>query len=474
MPHKIFEIDEILRVIVWHTKATSEATTVSLACCCKSFEEPALSLLWARKPFYNLAALFPSILTRAPTEEEWKRFRRYASWIRVLFVGSPRCATQELALLDLIASRSTQQAVFPNLRDLTWYGEPSSLTYLPSFVSSILTDLRVHTATVWETHLPGEYAPLEFVIDSTISPSNLRSLRLDIPLKENPSPELKQAVADLILRCGSTLTNFEARFEIPESAILHLMSLPNLAAWGAAQPAPMELVSSPLRPAVPFTQISYLSLHTTTPLSWLSFIGTLAAEKSPVPHTPTLTFSNLTNFHMVAPRGLECLSSCTFLLTDSDISLLATALPHLEWVHLGTPCPFNTCRTTFRSLHTLSTRCPRLKHLRIHINTTTLVQDIESIFEDSQQMETQEESPGPRIGGRNCQLRLPFVHFLPLQANIGVGDLEVVVKGLFDISATVDSVTVPDWNSRLWAKISEGVRALHAQNLDTGYPTRLN
>ena len=89
-------------------------------------------------------------------------------------------------------------------------------------------------------------------------------------------------------------------------------------------------------------------------------------------------------------------------------------------------------------------------------------------------METQEESPGPRIGGRNCQLRLPFVHFLPLQANIGVGDLEVVVKGLFDISATVDSVTVPDWNSRLWAKISEGVRALHAQNLDTGYPTRLN
>ena len=45
MPHRIFEIDEILTVIIWYTRVTSEATTVSLACCCKTFEEPALSLL---------------------------------------------------------------------------------------------------------------------------------------------------------------------------------------------------------------------------------------------------------------------------------------------------------------------------------------------------------------------------------------------------------------------------------------------
>ena len=50
MPHKIFEIDEILRVIIRYTGDISVATTASLACCCKSFEEPALGLLWARKP----------------------------------------------------------------------------------------------------------------------------------------------------------------------------------------------------------------------------------------------------------------------------------------------------------------------------------------------------------------------------------------------------------------------------------------
>jgi len=148
----------ILRVIVWYTKDISETTTVSLACC-KGFEEPALSLLWVRKSLNRLTALFPSILTRTPTEEEWNRFRRYESWMRILFVDlTPGFVTQELTLLlDLIASYSpnepTQRAttVFPNLRNLTWYSEPSSLTYLPSFVSPILTDFRVYITTRWET-----------------------------------------------------------------------------------------------------------------------------------------------------------------------------------------------------------------------------------------------------------------------------------------------------------------------------------
>ena len=69
MPHKILEIDEILRVVVWYTKDTSEATTVSLACWCRTFEEPALSLLWVSRSLKEFAALLPSILMRTPAEE---------------------------------------------------------------------------------------------------------------------------------------------------------------------------------------------------------------------------------------------------------------------------------------------------------------------------------------------------------------------------------------------------------------------
>ena len=498
MPHRIFEIDEILRIIVQHTRDTSETTTVSLACCCKSFEEPALSHLWVSKSLDELAALLPSILTaRAPIEEEWKRFRRYASWIRILFVNlEPGYATQDsILLLDLITPSSengptkpcppsrrsssegyvaclrrlTKQAtaaMFHNLRNLTWWGLPSSLIHLPPFVSPTLTDLRVNITAGWETvHLPGEYAPLEFVINSTISPSTLRTLCLDIRPEANPSPELKQSVANLVLRSGPTLASFEVEFEVPESVVLHLMSLPNLIIWRAVQPTPMKLVSSPLRPVVSFTQIVYLSLRTATPLGWFSFISALVKDKPhppPTPHTPALTFGNLTNLDVYPPRGQQCLHLCNFLLTNSDISLLADTLPRLEGVYLGIPCLFNTCRTTFRSLHTFSTRCPKLQRLCIHINMTTLVQDIGSFFEgDGQQTEPRETRADPSVGRRTCRLGLQFAHYLPLEPNVGIDELEVVVKGFSAIYATIDDVTVSDSNTGLWAKVSDGIKVLH-------------
>ena len=482
MPHRIFEIDEILRDIVWHTRDTSEVATVSLACCCKAFEEPTLSLLWVDKSFHDLLPLLPSILTPTaepaarPTEEEWRRLRRYAFWIRVLFVdvrpASVGLTGQESTLINLITlsstDGSTQQAtMFPNLRDLTWVGEPSSLIHLPSFVSPILTDLLVRIVARWRTeYFPGEYAPLELVINSTISPSNLRSLSIYTPREAKPSPELKRSVADLVLQCGSALMGFEVEFELPESVVLHLMSLPNLKRWEAAQLAPMELLSSPLRPALSFARMEYLSLRTATPHGWLSFINTLVGDKSHLPlvlHTPAFSFGNLASFNMNMPNGQGCISSCTFLLTDSDISLLADALPRLESVRFGQPCRFNTCKTTFRSLHTLSTRCPLLKYLCTHINTTTLIQDIRSVFEeDSEWTGSQEAGLGPSVGRRNCPLEFRNAQYLPLEENVDIGDLEMVAKGLFDISVTLSIIgDIWDLNSKLWAKVSECIKALH-------------
>jgi hypothetical protein len=166
---------------------------------------------------------------------------------------------------------------------------------------------------------------------------------------------------------------------------------------------------------------------------------------------------------MDVPGHQGCLGRCTFLLTDSDISLLADTLPRLEWIYLGFPCPFNTCKTTFRSLHTLSTRCLRLRHLCVHVNTTTLVQDIRSVFEEGdRQTETQGLKPNPNIERRSCPLDIRFAHYLPLETNVGVDDLEVVVNGLFGISVAINDVIVSDSNSELWVKVSEGIKALHA------------
>jgi len=488
MPHRIFEIDEILRVIVWYTRETSEATTVSLACCCKVFEEPALSPLWACKSLNEFLPFFPSVLTNAqnpsarPTEGEWKRFRRYASWTRALAVDltPSNDMTQELILLlDLIISPSsdgstkqTTVTMFPTLRDLAWYGELSSLTPLPFLVSPTLTVLRAYIMDRWEPEfIPQEYAPLVLTINSIISPSNLRSFCLEIP-PEADDPGLRQGIADLVLRCGTALKEFEVSFELPESAILHLMSLPNLAVWTAVQPAPTALLSSPHRPSISLTQMRHAILRTTTQRSWLSFINALVGEKSYpslAPHTPI--FGNLAYFSMNSPKGQECPFSCTFLLTDSDISLLADTLPRLEYVSLGVPCVFNTCRTTFRSLHTLSTRCPQLRLLCIHVNMTTLVQDIKLISqEDNQRTENRGQRPDPIVGSRSCLLVLQFAQTLPLEGNLGIDELEVVVRGLFGISIVVDDVVVWDSNSGWWARVSEGIKAIRGQGWLSSIP----
>jgi hypothetical protein len=44
--HPCLNVDEILRLIA---ASTWRETTVALACCCKSFEDPALDALWERQ-----------------------------------------------------------------------------------------------------------------------------------------------------------------------------------------------------------------------------------------------------------------------------------------------------------------------------------------------------------------------------------------------------------------------------------------
>lgn len=63
---------------------------------------------------------------------------------------------------------------------------------------------------------------------------------------------------------------------------------------------------------------------------------------------------------------------------------LADALPGLRSLRLGSPCWANRCRTTALSLFTLSTRCPKLRHLEIYFNTTRIGHDLDRLFKEPQ------------------------------------------------------------------------------------------
>jgi hypothetical protein len=468
----------------------SESTAISFACCCKTFEEPVLSLLWACKPLEVLVKLLPSASTHTPEHTsfrpvrgEWKRFQRYASWIRVLFVNvtGEDLAQELLPLLDSLLNTSslvqpTQHAtrtILPNVCVLMWASHLSFLRYLPLFVSPTLIGFCIRIASCWGAKFtPDDYAPLTHTITSVLLPSTLQSFSLHISSAANPSPELKQAAAELILRCGPPLARLEVEFELPESAILHLMSLPNLTSWGAGQPAPTALISSPLRPTVAFSKVTHFTLETTAPRDWLSFLGHLVGGKSnsssPTPSARNAlyapAFSNLTHLDMDTSRRHGCFGSCAFLLADSDLSFLADTFPHLEWLYLGLPCGYNTCQTTFRSLYTLSTQCLRLQQVCVHLNTTTLIQDILSVFEEQKRQSEVDGHNSKRNlrKRRRHPLHLRFVRYLPLELIVDVGDLEVISKGLFDIFVVFGDVPDLDPNCRFWTKVSQGIKTLQA------------
>ena len=56
MPHRIFEIHELTRLISFHLAQTDHQATLSLACTCRLLEVPALSSLWELRP-RSLSAL---------------------------------------------------------------------------------------------------------------------------------------------------------------------------------------------------------------------------------------------------------------------------------------------------------------------------------------------------------------------------------------------------------------------------------
>ena len=70
MPHPIFQIDEILRLIVEWTCQVSKPAAVEFACCCKAFEEPVLRALWKEISFTSLTHLLPKdVLQSGPPSE---------------------------------------------------------------------------------------------------------------------------------------------------------------------------------------------------------------------------------------------------------------------------------------------------------------------------------------------------------------------------------------------------------------------
>lgn len=59
MPHKVFEVDELLRLIAGSIVDLDGSSAIAFACCCRAFEEPVLSLYWECQRLDKLANVLP-------------------------------------------------------------------------------------------------------------------------------------------------------------------------------------------------------------------------------------------------------------------------------------------------------------------------------------------------------------------------------------------------------------------------------
>jgi len=471
MPPPIFEIDELLRLVINELVETSPRSAVAFALTCRSLEEPTLSSLWKRQrsllqlvkvlpqhtwiegrgyprsivsdrnpPPGHILYQFPQAIEHDPTPNDWDRLQRYASWMRELSFRWEDGITDDT--LSRLSCHSPDGVLCPKLEQLDWEFDLSRapLSFFPLFFSSNLKRVTLRTRS------PRFEVPPEALVSLAEVVSCLPSSLEHMSIMCGPAPRaLEDTMSSFVCGCGSSLSSFGSSVPLSEAAFHHLMRLPNLRSWVAVHEPPRTL------PPVAFPSLEELHLGGAA-LPWIHLLaargeGEFRNGLAPAPAAITDTNINGTLRVLHCPRNTpvdmmllssissfrnlvvlyvanDCCNdrgSCGFRLTDGDVEDLAVALPSLAFLGLGGACSYNSCQTTVSSLLSISIHCLELRFLEIHFNTRTIVSDIQRLLDG-----------GSGRGKLRCELRVLIVGRLPLGVR-GDEDIEAIAMGFADI-----------------------------------------
>jgi hypothetical protein len=251
--HPCLSVDEILRLIACELVGSkAKATAVTLACCCKSFEDPGLDVLWktqSRLPpllislpgdvwnegefvcqqqtiSFSLNRLDRKSFKRPPTTLEWARFRKYARRMRKLrVVGDLDFPTSGVSAV--LQSSAMGEPLFPNLKSLvSWSTSTIAAEFIP-----LIPSLLSPTTTVIDIDFNGYIDAPNAAIASTITTfpvlcPNIRKIHLHrIPR----DPIIVDAVSELLLNINrDALRHLHMDSPLPEEVRKAIYRLPNL------------------------------------------------------------------------------------------------------------------------------------------------------------------------------------------------------------------------------------------------------
>ena len=362
---------------------------------------------------------------------------------------------------------------FPALQDLSWCITKSDIPYIDLFISPHLKKISIYMP--WSqrySEVPRDILAAIISTISTLPTSTLQSLSVDVKCATHVA-YFKDFLSPVALRCGPSLTEFASPVPLSDAAINHLIQLPHLRIWRIEGPPPHY--STPSLPLIfpPLTELTlgegaacgWLSLFERSqdgastmqgvaPLSWVKDslksldIEELSGHIINISFTSQIRlFQNLTHLWITAHCPDEDDDQYIFRLNDDDVTNLAVALPRLEFLSLGAPCPKNTCTTTIACLLQISVHCVGLKELEFHFNSTRIVDDLENISKDPQ---LQELRLLPK-----CTLSCLYVDEIPLA--LDEPGLEIMANGIIVI---FPSLTCCVGKRRGWVEVSNGIREL--------------
>jgi len=490
--HHCFSVDEIIRVFVRELVASkAKATVVALACCCKSFEEPALDALWETQnrltpllkcfprdvweeedgkfvsflPVVNPPTLNRLVLKafkRIPTKEEWTHSQKYARRMRQLKVDT----AEDPISLDIFLAlqlRTANDPWLPNLEsfECAKVTEPF-LPFIHLLLSPKTTKIEINSTEDCPT----------VAVGSTIARLSKLCPDLEfITLSHLPRhPVITEAVSELLLACNrDTLQGFQVVSPLTPEARDVVYRLPNLVGLWAVIQGPTSL------PTVALPNLTSIYVECDGDLDWLSgfrggsfekldsayfssesnrigdFLGefesvvttssqnTLSRLKIFTSRSWNPNYSSLLSFNQLKEVEIQfsCEDGCPSRVGDDIIMSLARAMPKLEILQLGgIPCRI-PIGVTVNGLIGLARRCLHLSKLRVHFQATSLVEAATSA-------KTLPPSDGEPIA-QGCALTDLEVGKIPIPARSGSTVAHILLQ-IFPRILNIE-YTNPEWKT---------------------------
>ena len=500
--HPCLRVDEIIRFLANElVELEAERTAVALACCCKTFEEPVLDVLWegqdrltpllkclpedtweVRGGFRFVSypmAFAPSAVShqirktfkRTPTEAEWANFRKYALRMRILELD----ASKDPQISDILLVQQSHTTNDPWLPRLTGFRcelvGKKLIPLIPFFLSPRTTDICIG----FDKNTPAAVIGPMIMRLPTLCPDMNQIDIFPLPQRD---PVITEVVSKMLLSCkrdhlrdfivDSTLTE-EARgvvFRLPKLSelrtviegrtLLPPVRLPNLTdieivfddcfEWlQGLQGMDLEKLRSVFFYSKSREIGEFLGAFALTTLAndtLLHFHFSTSYAWNPN-YRPLLRFTRLETLIVEFSCDWRCSSS----VDDDILGELAEAMPRLEILQLGDPPCYVNTGVTIKGLTALAHNCRYLRELRIHFQT-------DSIAEAAESQETHSHSRHETATRENdCAL-------ISLEAGetpVSILGSSMVAKGLLQVFPRLRSIesALP-----LWRKIQRDIRFL--------------